>query len=138
MTTTFLDTSFAIALCVRTDQHHERALELQRELKVANMRMLTTEAVLFEIANSLRKATVRRVAAELIESLATDTSVEVVRVTESLFWQAIDMFRQALDKEWSLTDCVSFVVMRDRGLDSALTADRHFKQAGFRALLTER
>ncbi|KAF5428591.1 hypothetical protein C5S39_11130 [Candidatus Methanophagaceae archaeon] len=51
--------------------------------------------------------------------------------------RAIDFYRDREDKEWGLTDCISFIVMGDQGLTDALTADEHFEQAGFRALLRE-
>jgi predicted nucleic acid-binding protein len=48
-----------------------------------------------------------------------------------------DIYRNRSDKSWSFTDCASFVVMQEQRLDSALTTDSHFSQAGFRALLLE-
>jgi len=59
----------------------------------------------------------------------------VVPLSEALFRQSFDLYRQRLDKEWGLTDCISFVVMQERGITEALTADHHFRQAGFLALL---
>jgi len=49
----------------------------------------------------------------------------------------LELYARRPDKSWSLTDCISFVVMTDRGLTEALTGDHHFEQAGFRALLRE-
>ena len=60
---------------------------------------------------------------------------EIVFITEDLYQQALALFCSRLDKEWGLIDCVSFIVMQERGLTNALTADEHFEQAGFRALL---
>ncbi|MFM5887405.1 MAG: type II toxin-antitoxin system VapC family toxin, partial [Dolichospermum sp.] len=62
-------------------------------------------------------------------------SVEVVLLTNSLYKLAFDLFKQREDKEWGLVDCISFIVMQDRGISDALTTDIHFQQAGFRALL---
>jgi uncharacterized protein len=72
-----------------------------------------------------------------LESLETDPSIEVVLLTHSLYKLAFDLFKQREDKEWGLVDCISFIVMQDRGITDALTADTHFQQAGFRALLKE-
>ena len=58
-----------------------------------------------------------------------------VPLSEDLFTLAADLYKRYTDKEWGLTDCVSFVLMRERGIQEALTADTDFRQAGFRALL---
>lgn len=58
-------------------------------------------------------------------------------MTPELFASAIALYKQMDDKQWSLVDCVSFVVMRERGITAALTSDRHFIQAGFQALLAD-
>ena len=55
--------------------------------------------------------------------------------TSELFERGLALYNARPDKEWSLTDCISFVVMADEGLTDALTGDRHFEQAGFTALL---
>jgi uncharacterized protein len=63
--------------------------------------------------------------------------VEVIDTTNKWFAKGFIHFRSRLDKDWGLTDCVSFVLMKEYGLTDALSADRHFVQAGFRALLLE-
>jgi predicted nucleic acid-binding protein len=71
----------------------------------------------------------------LLDSLEQDPQVEIVLLTEELYQQALSLFRDRPDKEWGLIDCVSFVVMQERGITNALTTDEHFEQAGFRILL---
>jgi hypothetical protein len=72
----------------------------------------------------------------MLESrLRADPRVVVVPSSRDLFDRAMGLYRSRPDKDWSLTDCVSFVVMRERGITEALTGDHHFEQAGFRALL---
>ena len=70
--------------------------------------------------------------------LAVDVSTTILPPTLELFEAGCDLYEQRPDKEWSLTDCISFVVMHNHGLTDALTADRHFQQAGFQALLLDR
>ncbi len=135
MTEVFLDTSFAIALSSVTDQNHERAVELAHEIEINRTRLITTQAILLEIGNALSKVRYRAAAIQLLESLETDPSVEVVSLTNSLYRLAFKLFKQRDDKEWGIVDCISFIVMQDRGISDALTADVHFQQAGFRALL---
>jgi predicted nucleic acid-binding protein len=131
----FLDASYAIALAASSDQLHSRALELADEIERQSRRLVTTRAVLLEIGNALSKQRYRDAAVDLLSSLESDPMVEVVPMTSDLYGQAFDLFRNRPDKEWGLTDCASFVVMRARGMTDALTSDDHFEQAGFQALL---
>jgi uncharacterized protein len=74
---------------------------------------------------------------QAIATLQTNPLVEVVRLTSDIFAEAIELYSKKNDKDWGLTDCVSFIVMRERGLTESLTVDKHFLEAGFRALLRE-
>ena len=131
----FLDTSFAIALSSQTDRNHLQAVKLASQLELHKTHLVTTQAILLEIGNALSKQKYRIAAIQLLESLETDRNVEIVSLTNDLYRQAFNLFRQRQDKEWGLVDCISFVVMQERGITDALTADAHFQQAGFRALL---
>ena len=133
----FLDTSYAIALSAPTDQFHDRALRLADELKAAKARLVTTRAVLLEIGNALARRRYRPAAVNLLRALAADPNVEVLPLSEELYTRAFQLFSARPDKDWGLLDCASFVVMTDRGIVKALTADEHFQQCGFRALLRE-
>lgn len=133
----FLDASYAVALSSARDLHHARAVALAENLTPAETRLLTTRAVLLEIGNALAKLRFREAAIRLLNAIETDPQVEIVSMSDDLYRQALDLYRSRSDKEWGLTDCASFTVMRDRGLMDALTADEHFRQAGFRALLLE-
>jgi uncharacterized protein len=137
MTEVFLDTSFAIALSSVTDRNHVRAVELASQIEIDKTSLVTTQAVLLEIGNALSKQRYRVAAIQLLESLETDPSVEVILLTNSLYGLAFNLFKQREDKEWGLVDCISFIVMQDRGITDALTADTHFQQARFRALLRD-
>lgn len=70
-------------------------------------------------------------------ALENDPLVEIVSLTDDLYRQALRLYGERADKEWGLTDCISFVVMHERGINAALTADKHFQQAGYQALLRE-
>ncbi len=73
--------------------------------------------------------------AQFLRQLAQDPGTEIIGPDISLYERGLELYGQRLDKAWSLTDCISFVVMTERGLTEALTGDNHFEQAGFRALL---
>jgi predicted nucleic acid-binding protein len=121
----FLDASYAIALSSQTDQHHTRALELAAWIEAEQIPLVTSRAVTLEIGNALAKSRYREAAVKLLSAIERDPRIEIVPF----------LYRQRTDKEWGLTDCISFVLMSKKGLQDALTTDGHFRQAGFRALL---
>ena len=131
----FLDTSFTIALSAITDQNHARAVELAEQIEAQNSYLVTTQAILLEIGNALSKQRYRTAAIQLLESLESDPNVEIVPLTNELYDAAFQLFRSRQDKEWGLVDCILCIVMQNRGITDVLTADEHFNQMGFRALL---
>ena len=131
----FLDTSFAIALAVATDQHHERALELVAQADAVQSRLITTTATLLEIGSALSAQRHRGGAAELLRSLETDRRTTILPVDEERYRAGMRLFTQRADKSWTLTNCISFEVMREHEILRALSADHHFVEAGFVALL---
>ena len=134
----FLDASYVIALSSISDKHHEQALTLAREIEIdPTIRLVTTRAVLLEIGNALARQKYRSIAVQLLNSLENDSTVAIIPLSEALCAAAMQLFQARADKEWGLTDCVSFVVMQERAITDALTADAHFLQAGFRPLLLE-
>jgi len=133
----FLDTSYALALSAPTDQFHGQAVRLADELEVTRARLVTTRAVLLEIGNALARQRYRPAAISLLQALEADPSVELLPLSDELYARAFQLYCSRLDKEWGLIDCASFVVMSERGMTKALTADEHFQQCGFRALLRE-
>jgi len=133
----FLDTSYAIALASSTDQHHESALDLANWIETEDRHLVTSRAVVLEIGNALSKLRYRAAAVALLEAIERDPNLEIVPLSEELYRQSLDLYRQHQDKEWGLTDCVSFAIMQERNITEALTADDHFRQAGFRILLAE-
>ncbi|MEH2241452.1 type II toxin-antitoxin system VapC family toxin [Nostoc sp.] len=133
----FLDTSFAIALSAPSDRLHDRALHLAKMLQVAETRLVTTQAVMLEIGNALSQRPYRQAAIILLNSLVADSKVEIVPLSQELYERAFELYRERTEKEWGFGDCVSFIVMQYSGITEALTADEHFQQAGFRALLRE-
>jgi len=128
----FVDTSYVIALINRRDTQHDEARALAASLGDAEL--VTTDAVLLELDNALARG-YRRAASAAISHLLSAPNVTVFRVDLEALANALDLFTSHDDKEWSLVDCLSFGVMRATGTTQALTADHHFEQAGFRALL---
>lgn len=127
----FVDTSFVIALINERDQYYFAAQELV-ELYDEEL-LVTSEAVLFEVANALSRA-YKKEAIKVIETLLESENVEVVRLTVELFNRAFVLYKKYEDKDWGLVDCLSFVIMEEKNVNEALTFDRHFSQAGFKVL----
>ena len=132
MKSVFADTFHFLALLKADDSHHERALECHR---VKGRRIVTTDCVLLEVGDACNHPRHHGDFLALYEALAKDERVEIVRLTPELLERGVGLFRSRADKEWPLTDCISFVVMRDQVLADAFRADHHFEQAGFKALL---
>ncbi len=130
----FVDAGYWIALVHQRDQLHERARKLSVGLGGP---LITTEPVLLEVGNTLSAALMRGLVVALISRLRANPAVEIAPLTPHLFARALELYAPRPDKEWGLTDCVSFVVMQERGIVEALAADQHFIRAGFRALLRE-
>jgi predicted nucleic acid-binding protein len=134
-TRAFVDASFYISLLWPGDAHHGRAMAWQASLLRARTRLLTTEPVLCEVLNGMARPPGRRRAGQLYRAVLGDPSVTVVRPDNAMMEAAVALYTDRPDKEWGLTDCLSFVVMARDGLRDALTSDHHFEQAGFAALL---
>jgi len=130
-----MDSSYAIALASPRDQYHVHATLLSRRINTHRIRVVTTHAVALEVGNALSKPALRSRAVALLRLLDEDPLIEMAPLSDELYDRGRSFFRRHRDKAWSLTDCVSFIVMRDRGLTGALTADAHFRQAGFQPLL---
>jgi hypothetical protein len=131
----FVDATYVIALVSKHDQHHTSARQLAVEVARRRQQLVTTRAVVIEVANALAKLRFRSAALSVLESLETDETVHILPVDEDLYRRGWTIYRRHRDKEWGLTDCISFAVMAERGIQSALTADDHFRQAGFLRLL---
>ncbi len=134
MNKTFVDTFYVVALVNKRDEFHEKANELVFEFD--NQPLLTTDAVLLEIGNSLARNNKQK-SIEVISQFISAEEIEIVRLDETLFNKAFDLYKNHADKSWGLVDCISFVVMKEQNITDALTCDKHFAQAGFRALLLD-
>jgi predicted nucleic acid-binding protein len=123
-----------VALEAADDQHHAAALRHWRAFMQTRPQLVTTSFVLDEVATFFNSRGRHGKAVEIGERLLESPSVHLIHVDEELFAAAWSYFRRRGDKRFSLTDCVSFVVMERLGIDAALAFDAHFTQAGFRTL----
>jgi len=128
----FADTSCLLALLNPDDEFHAAAAAASGKLDEV---VVTTMWILTELGDALHCGRNRATFARFPDTLGSHGDFEVVPASAELFQRGVELFRARSDKEWSLTDCVSFVVMTEKGISEALTTDRHFEQAGFKALL---
>ena len=134
-TRVFVDTPAWIALLDATDRLHDPALQVWDRLRHAGSVLVTTEFVLLEVANALAAPQARSQAVAFINGLRRAKVVRTIPVDSELFAEAWTLFSRRPDKEWGLTDCISFVVMRREAIGQAFTSDPHFEQAGFSKML---
>lgn len=127
-----LDTGYFIALFSPDDALHTRATAWSECLAEP---LLVTEYVLWDCVNAFSKPEDRASAHALVDHVRRDPACELVHASPRLFAAGLQLHRDRPDQEWSLTDCISFVLMRERRLTRALAYDHHFEQAGFDALL---
>ncbi len=128
----FLDTGYILAAINTADKFHKRAQMAALSVKPP---FITTEAVLIEIGNALSKHRWRTLGIATLARLQNAADIEIVPLESALLAEAINLYSTRADKEWGLTDCISFVVMQIHGLTQVLTTDRHFEQAGFYNLM---
>jgi predicted nucleic acid-binding protein len=135
MNLVFLDASGLIAVANTDDHWHSRALAAWNELVLSNTSLVTTSLVLFELGDGLSRIDQRSLAVTLYDRLRASPRVQIVPLSSDQEVAAWELFRQRPDKSWGATDCASFVVMKQLGVESAFTVDRHFEQAGFQRLI---
>lgn len=127
-----VDTGYFLALSQPRDALHARAVAWSRAVTEP---LLVTEYILWETANALSKPPDRAKAHVLLDHIHTSPGYVLVPASPELFESGVRLHAARPDKEWSLTDCISFVVMTGQGVTRALSYDHHYEQAGFEALL---
>ena len=128
----FADTFYYFALLSPSDVTHQRAAALTPMLQG---RIVTTAWIITELAAAFSAPPRRARCLDLIDHLYADPQIIIIPSAPELFDAGLALYRNRPDKEWSLTDCISFIVMEREGITEALTGDHHFEQAGFTALL---
>lgn len=131
----FVDTAAWISLIDTDDQAHTTGTQLLEELVRQNVRFVTTEFVLLEVADGFCRPKNRAAAIAYLDGLRQMAWVRILPLRQRLLQQAWVLYCRRADKDWGLTDCTSFVVMEQNRITEAFTSDRHFEQAGFAKLM---
>lgn len=131
----FVDTPYWIACINPQDHSHQQVMDLQPTIR--QTRLLTTKVILIELLTffSAYNSQTRQIAINVVWAILTDPNIEVVPHTHEIFLSALGLYEEKASEGYSFVDCISMMVMRDRGLTDVLTCDRHFAQEGFNILL---
>jgi predicted nucleic acid-binding protein len=131
----FVDTSDFVAVFNKRDQLHEKALEIENEL--GKIQKVTTELVLIEVLNYFCefRLDIKDYVIKSTNYFISTKKIEIIPCSSEQFIEGFYFYKSRLDKGYSLTDCVSMNIMRERNIRKILTNDDHFEQEGFRILL---
>jgi len=131
----FVDTAAWLALLNIDDIWHQQAKQIRLELVKQNYIFITTEFVLLEVGDALCSQGLRKNTANFLNNIYQLKSTKIITLNQDLLQSGLSLYEQRLDKDWGLTDCISFVVMQKEQIQKAFTSDKHFEQAGFIRLL---
>jgi uncharacterized protein len=131
----FLDTNGWLALMNASDQLHKRADAVWRDLGNRGYSIVLTDWVVAETGNGLARTSARDQFVAVAGGILNDARCRVIFMTPRLVRRVLGLYRERTDKQWGLVDRASFLVMADEHIAEAFTTDRHFEQAGFKAIL---
>lgn len=130
----FLDTSYILALEIKNEDAHQQVIQNWSALAVSKPYLVTTTYVFDEVVTFLNSRDLHYKAVEIGNQLLQSSDIELIEIDKILFDRGWQYFQKYQDKSYSLTDCLSFMVMQNREILTALTLDNHFRQAGFQIL----
>jgi len=131
----FVDTSAWLALVNKSDAAHHKARMVRDVLLRDQTQFVVTNYVMVEIANALCRTPHKETAVKLINFIEMSENIQIVEINKEIYKEAWRVYSTYLDKDWSLTDCTSFEVMKERRITEVFTTDKHFEQAGFDILI---
>jgi len=131
MNAVFVDTGYLLALEIANDQHHQAATRHWQGVVTALPRLLTTSYVFDEVVTFFNSRGAHAKAVQVGNNLLQSPSTQLIHVDTALFYEGWTYFQRHHDKDYSLTDCISFLVMQKLGVRTAFAFDQHFVQAGF-------
>jgi hypothetical protein len=133
--TVFVDSFAWIAAINKSDDYHKVCLKTIKTLLTKKTKLITTNYIIVETINSLSRMEFRRAVIGFMGKLEKSPSIEIVTITDEIYNNAWMLYQQRLDKDWGITDCTSFEVMRMFKIKKAFTGDKHFEQAGYTLLI---
>jgi predicted nucleic acid-binding protein len=131
MNPVFVDTGYLLALEIANDQHHQAAVQHWQRIVTTLPPLVTTSYVFYEVVTFFNSRGHYAKAVQIGNDLLRSAYLQLIHVDERLFYEGWTYLQQHQDKDYSLTDCISFVVMQRLSISTAFAFDRHFAQAGF-------
>ena len=126
----FVDSFAWIAAINKSDNYHEMCIRILEELLNNHAKLITTNYVV-ETINALSKVELRKTVIGFIDKLEKSPSVRIIKITDEIYNNAWTLYQQRMDKDWGITDCTSFEIMKMFNIKKAFTSDKHFEQAGY-------
>ena len=137
MNVIYVDTSGWGNLVDTLQEFHAETKTIYLNAKQNGSRLVTTNYVIAELiallSSPLRIPRTKSI--KFIESIKSSALVDIIHIDENLDAKSWELLKNRADKNWSLVDCSSFIVMQENKIVEALTTDHHFEQAGFVRLL---
>lgn len=128
----FIDTSAFLALEDKSDAHHEAARRFQREMRLHGpCEIFTSAYVLDETLTLIRRRLGIQPSITFAKNIRSSRITKVIWSSQELEQKALDLFERYADKTFSLTDCMSFLIMQEQDIQEAFSFDDHFSQMGF-------
>jgi predicted nucleic acid-binding protein len=131
MNTVCVDTGYLFALEITNDQQHQAAIQHWQGIVAALPRLVTTSYVFDEVVTFFNSRGQHTKALQVGSNLLQSPSVQFIHVDTALFYEGWAYFQRHQDKDYSLTDCLSLLVMQKLGIRTAFPFAQHFVQAGF-------
>jgi uncharacterized protein len=134
----FVDSSFFIALINTSDKDHSIAKDVYKKVIKEKWKIFITDNVIIELGDYFSKLRWREIGRNWIISILDEKETfNVISLDKTIFIESLILFMKHKDKEWGLTDCISFVTMKKHKISEVLTFDHHFEQAGFTNLIKD-
>jgi predicted nucleic acid-binding protein len=130
----FVDTSGWYALVDRRDPRHGAVAALVAELVKAGTRLVTTDYIIDESCTLAKARSGSPMAFRLLDLVHATAALDLEWIGAERFDRSERELRKYHDQAFSFTDCTSFTLMRELGITDVITADDHFRVAGFRVL----
>lgn len=127
----FIDTGAFLARYLANDQHHKQALQGWRKIQNQSLSCFTSNFVLDETFTLLARRSSYEFASERARNILLSSFLTILRPLPEDELDALDLFEKLADQKVSYTDCISFVLMRQKKIGNAFTFDSHYEIAGF-------
>lgn len=134
METLFANSSFFVAYHDSKDENHQPAQALVRGFEGRPVLLVTTDYLFDEVITVLLVRNNKHIAIQAGKAMLEESNIELVRIDEELFNEAWEIFQRFQNKEWSFTDCTSYMVMKKLNIGTGISFDKHFKQFGVRVV----